>query len=741
MVRKLFNDLVTTLDILPTSCTVDVCINHPSTCVLSGKVRIIAKRPCVYKSLVLTVTGSTRVWLRQGAKTFKAKQIFLQSSQQVVREPSLTRARSPSTSDTLDPTVSAPEQQQQSIAEIAEIARTGSGDELDDSSPITHMHREHPVVRHATPPPEEDQLALDTPAEGPLSPSVGSADAQMTPVLNQLVAGVNDIEFSIEFPSHVQPKDDPESASNEMRLSCLPSGPMKTTCGVSSITYTLSAVLVMSRRDILVNNNMSTSIPFRVQNWQDSVDGRQNEDHAYHGKRRGKVEFQFQVPKQLDTRRLHELQFWFQASWRTLSDSLKVKEVQYYLIEEEQQTFATRLAPHIYTTIISTTATHDVSAHATPTNTWDHLRTPIRLQIPQPNTVLESSSMPWPHPLAISHKLRVLIKFDQTAGRERDLQLSFPILIHPTMDDHGAPVHPLPLDSIPARPRRRRGRQLYGIESGPMDADGEDDDDVLPLPMYADREGTLLLMVGEEIQETDLQGFEMDALGISTAVGYPDQNVPYSPSITSISSSSPISPTQPGSSFVMGHAPIPGEQHTWTSMSRPMSMMPSSSEHASHFSAASRRFSSIESTADSFLPPPYRFPSVDEEPTSPTTSVVSSSSVWETHAPSPSSPEGGSWLHQYQSSSHSLSSAPTPSRHRASSSEQGYSTSTRASFTPRITTLASTSSTIPNTIDSAAGPFATFYGGMPSPPYEYEEDSSRSAGRLGRGSISTPLSL
>ncbi|KAF9955639.1 hypothetical protein BGZ72_003559 [Mortierella alpina] len=737
MVRKLFNDLVTTLDILPTSSTVDVCINHPSTCVLSGKVRIIAKRPCVYKSLAITVTGSTRVWLRQGAKTFKAKQTFLQTTQQIVHEPSPRRGRSPSTHDILDPTLSASEQQQHQPA--PEIANAGSGDELDDSSPITHIHHEH-SVRHTTPPPEEDQLAPDALAEAALPPSAaGSPDSQMAPVLNQLVAGVNDIEFTIEFPSHVPSKDDPESASNEMRLSCLPSGPMKTTCGDSAITYTLSAVLVMSRRDILVNNNMSTSIPFRVQNWQDSIDGRQNEDHAYHGKRRGKVEFQFQVPKQLDTRRLHELQFWFQASWRTLSDSLRVKEVQYYLIEEEHQTFATRLAPHIYTTIISTTATHDVSAHATPTNTWDHLRTPIRLQIPQPNTVLESSSMPWPHPLLVSHKLRVLIKFDQIDGRERDLQLSFPILIHPTMDDHGAPVHPLPMDAVPTR-RRRRGRQLYGIESGPMDVDGEDDDDILPLPMYADREGTLLLMVGEEIQETDLQGFEMDALGISTAMSYPDQSMPYSPSITSITSSPPISPTQTGSSFLMGPTPVQGEQHTWASASRPMSMMPSGSEHASHFSAASRRFSSIEGAADPFLPPPYRFPSVDEEPTSPTTSVVSSSSVWETHAPSPSSPESASWLHQYQSSGRSLPAAPATFRHRSSASEQGYSASPRSLFTPRITTLASTSRA-PNTIDPATGPFATFHGGMPSPPYEYEEDSSRSAGRLGRGSQSTQLSL
>ncbi|CAO3570664.1 unnamed protein product [Mortierella alpina] len=737
MVRKLFNDLVTTLDILPTSSTVDVCVNHPSTCVLSGKIRIIAKRPCVYKSLVLTVTGSTRVWLRQGAKTFKAKQTFLHSTQQIVHDPCLRRGRSPSAFDILDPTFSAPEQQRPQL--IPEIARTGSGDELDDSSPITHTHHEH-SVRHTTPPPEEHQLASDTLTGPPSSPAVGGLDSQTTPVLNQLVAGVNDIEFTIEFPSHVQVKDDPESASSEMRLSCLPSGPMKTTCGDSSITYTLNAALVMSRRDILVNNNMSTSIPFRLQSWQDSIEGRHSEDHAYHGKRRGKIEFQFQVPKQLDTRRLHELQFWFQASWRTLSDSLKVKEVQYYLIEEEQQTFATRLVPHIYTTIISTTATHDVSAQATPTNTWDHLRTPIRLQIPQPNTVLESSSMPWPHPLIVSHKLRVLIKFDQTAGRERDLQLSFPILIHPTMDDHGAPVHPLPMDSVPVRPRRRRGRHLYGIESARMDVDGEDDDDILPLPMYADREGTLLLMVGEEIQETDLQGFEMDALGMSTTIGYPDRNMPYAPSITSISSSPPTSSSPPSGSLWMGPTPVQGEQHTWASMSRPMSMMPSGSEYASsHASAPSRRFSSIEGAADPFLPPPYRYPSVDEEPTSPTTSVMSSSSVWDTQAPSSSSPEGISWLHQYQSSGRSLPSAPSTPRHRTSSSEQGYSAATRTSSTPRITTRASTSST-PHTIDSAAGPLATFYGGMPSPPYEYEEDSSRSAGRLGRGSISTPLS-
>ncbi|KAG0050730.1 hypothetical protein BGZ90_006959, partial [Linnemannia elongata] len=83
MVGKLFNDLVTALDILPESSTVDICINHPSPAVLAGKVRVIVKRPCVYKSLILTVTGTSRVWMRQGAKTIKAKQVFLKTSKEI----------------------------------------------------------------------------------------------------------------------------------------------------------------------------------------------------------------------------------------------------------------------------------------------------------------------------------------------------------------------------------------------------------------------------------------------------------------------------------------------------------------------------------------------------------------------------------------------------------------------------------------------------------------------------------
>ena len=46
--------------------------------------------------------------------------------------------------------------------------------------------------------------------------------------------------------------------------------------------------------------------------------------------------------------------------------------------------------------------------------------------------------------------------------------------------------------------------------------EGYDDEDVFPLPIYADREATVLLMVGEEvIALPDLQTEEIEALGIA----------------------------------------------------------------------------------------------------------------------------------------------------------------------------------------------------------------------------------
>ncbi|KAG0202708.1 hypothetical protein BGX28_004875 [Mortierella sp. GBA30] len=739
MVRKLFNDLVTTLDIIPSSSVVDVCVHHPSTCALTGKVRIIAKRPCVYKSLVLTVTGTTRIFLRQGAKTIKSKQIFLCSSQQIAYEPSPRRDRSLSIPDITNPSSHQLERQQQPQVDVS----SNSVNELNESNPITHPHHWR-SDGHSTPPPEPEQSsteAASTPNVATISPRSGS---QADPVLNYLLPGVNDIDFRIEFPSHIQPKDQQQQQQGDMYLSSLPSGPMKTTCGDSSIVYTLSATLVMSRRDILVNNHMSTSVPFRVQCWQDAIDRRHSEDNSFHGKRRDKIEFQFQVPKQLDTRRLHELQFWFQASWRTLSDRLRVREIQYYLIEEEHQIFAAKMAPYISTTVISTTATHDFSDSNTPTNAWDHLRTPIRLQIPQPNTVLETTDVPSPHTLTVAHKLRVLIRFDQTLTKERDLQLSFPIQVHPTMDEDGTPVHPQEVSSRSSRPRRRRGRHLYGIDTRPVNEDIDGDDDVLPLPMYADREGTLLLMVGEEVQETpaDLEPFEIDALGI-TMPPYGDQNaiVPYSHSESSMSSSSPISRRMP--SFLPNEL-IQGEQHAWSRTNRQISLVPGSSEHSSIQLLAQRRYSSIESATDPFLPPPYRLPSFDEEPTSLMTSVSPPSSL--SLSPRRWQQDPLQFDRQFQQLPLART-IPTMSHPAAGSSssrrsQRCHGGSTTAPFVPHITTsFTTTSSMAPFTAGPTSGPVTLMPShGMPSPPREYDDESLQCVNRQGAESSSTPSS-
>jgi len=349
MVRKLFNDLVTTLDIILDSSTVDLCVNHPSTCTLTGKVRVIAKRPCVYKSLVLTANGTTRMWNRQGSRTIKARQVFLNTSKEIVydsphpahpahhggRPESMAFRRESLGGNTGSLSI-----------QTRDAVVSGTAAAAPSASNLPRDNTDSPIITHMTQSPaptdllEQPSPTEDSPAPDPAPTLAGSTN----PARNQLKQGVNDIVFTIEFPSHLHSKGEQQqqppsslSPSSEEQLCSLPSGPIKSTSGDSSITYTLSAVLVLSRRDILVNNHVATSIPFRVQNWQDTIEWRRSEDHSYHGKRRDKIEFQFQVPKQLDLRRLHELQFGFKGSWRTLHDNLKVKEMQYYIIEEEQQ--------------------------------------------------------------------------------------------------------------------------------------------------------------------------------------------------------------------------------------------------------------------------------------------------------------------------------------------------------------------------------------------------------------------
>ncbi|KAF9195080.1 hypothetical protein BGZ50_005145 [Haplosporangium sp. Z 11] len=613
MVRKLFNDLVTTLDILPTSTTVNFCVHHPSPCVLTGKVRIIAKRPCVYKSLVLTVTGTSRILVRQGPKTMKGKQVFLRASKEIVHNPtsssstvSSSAPRSDNRSSTLSTAVAPILSQTESVS-----AQEESGQGPGDSSPITHSHYQTLSGRRST------SLELELPASVSTVPPPHTAQIhQDPPVQNQLHSGVNDIDFRIEFPSHTHSDNNPPPTPADMYLTSLPSGPMKTTSGDSSIKYIVSATLVMSRRDILVNNHVSASIPFRVQGWQDAIDWNQGEDHTYHGKRRGKIEFQFQVPKQLDIQRLHDLQFGFQASWRTLEDNLKVKEMEYYIIEEEYQTYASNQPPQINTNIISTTSTYDCSGDSVSTNTWNYLRNVDRLQIPQSNTVMETMTTPAPNHLAISHKLRVIVRFDQTVSRERDLQLSFPILIHPTLDDDGSPVHPGLMNGRRGRRYRRRERALYGT-SNRDNYDDDEDEDMQPLPVYGDREDSLLLMSGHEVQESDLLALQIDALGISMSMVFPEQGAIHSPSDASMSSS-PTSMTMPSPPFTSSDTNAPTqERHRWSISNRSASLTPVSPDYPDSIISEPRRHSSVVRATDWHLPPPYGFPPLIEEPAAP----------------------------------------------------------------------------------------------------------------------------
>lgn len=363
------------------------------------------------------------------------------------------------------------------------------------------------------------------------------------------------------------------------------------------------------------------------------------------------------------------------------------------------------MAPNVHTTVISTAVTHDCAGDTTPPNNWTQMRGAARLQIPQPHSVMESMATPWPHTLSVSHKLRLVFRFDQSHAKERDLQLSFPILIHPTLNAAGGPVHTHALFRHLLRlhpqnqTRRRARRALFGMvgstgargagEGGLPDrshVDGEDlsdyDEDMdydadedgngeagvgggggganggsggnnsndnRHLPVYADREGTLLLMVGHEVvqETTDLLPQEqVDALGISiertptaTYSGYYSGvdrrgSLLYSPSEASMSV--PNSPTSPntimeqytwGSAYdgaaaavAAGRAPSPTNTATYSmySTSPDFAVVPLSSVEAATGSIVSRRHSSFvggntpATTMELSLPPPYAFPSLAE---------------------------------------------------------------------------------------------------------------------------------
>ncbi|KAF9105520.1 hypothetical protein BGX27_009579 [Mortierella sp. AM989] len=602
MVGNIFNHLVTALDIIPDTSIINICTNHPSTCVITGKIRIISKRPFAYKSLVLTAKGVSCVMSRQGPKSYKAKQVFLEATKDIVHESSHQRSRRDSLSPLSSP-IHGPLEVSNDL-DSASIALNSAP--RDSSSSNNSNNSSGGSISHQSPlPVESSQLT----AEQHTASEVMSVTAQ-----NQIEEGVNDIDFRIEFPSH-QGSISHQQTGSDSTLYCLPTGPTKIGAGRSTITYTLNAALVVSRKHILVNNQLSVSVPFHVQTWQDMIDWNQSEDSSYHGKRRNKIEFQFQVPKQLDSRRLHDLQFGFSGRWKTLQDHLKVAEVQYYIIEEELQ----EAIPVVNTTIISTSATHDCTSYNVSTNDWDQLRSATRLQIFQPNTVLETIALPWPHSLTISHKLRVVIRFDQTHSKERQLQLSFPIQIYPTLSANGSPVHPELFYNSHSRNRRRIGRSLYGANSQPEEGDSEDldDEDDHPLPIYGDREDSLLLMVEQEVQEAGLQ---VDALGISMGINFLDQGLLRSPSETSFISSSPNSPNSIGSSdssmfpFVNGF--VQEEPHAWGSLHhRSVSLTPVSSSNPVNLLPGTRRHSSIEHISNLLYPPPYILPTLNEEQT------------------------------------------------------------------------------------------------------------------------------
>ncbi|KAF9429936.1 hypothetical protein BGZ76_001054 [Entomortierella beljakovae] len=580
MVSTLINQLVTALDIIPDSSTVDICTSHPSTCVLTGKIRIISKKPITYKSLVLTFKGVSCITHFQGPKSMRDKDTFIEVSKNIVYEKPIRPRR-----DSLSP-LSSP------VQNTVEVLGGNEGHERNPSIDSNMYSTLTPVER--TP-----SLTM-SPVERTTSQSEPPA-TQLT--LNQLSEGVNDIDFRIEFPSHVNPLSEESTTP-----SCLPPGPLKTGPGHSFIDYSLTATLLVSRKFILVNNQMSVTIPVKIQNWQDMIEWDQSEDCSYHGTRENKIEFQFQVPKQLDWQRLQDLQFGFSAKWRTLQDRLKIKEIQYYIIEEEQQRFSVRGSPVTNTTIISTSVTHDCSGYNLATNRWGQLRSAARLQIPQPNTVLESTTTPWPHRLTISHKLRVLIHFDNSLAHERQLQLSFPIRILSTLEEDGSPVHPGLHHVIGDHPRRHRriGRSLYGEGEGEAE-----DDEEQPLPIYGDREESLLLMAGQEIHEA---GIQVDALSTSMGVNILNQNILQTSSRMSISSytSDPSSPTLSSGegTFILENDFDEQQQQPQDQQQQQQQPTPLSSPS---MRPVSNRASTIGQISSLLYPPPYILSTLDEE--------------------------------------------------------------------------------------------------------------------------------
>lgn len=278
--------------------------------------------------------------------------------------------------------------------------------------------------------------------------------------------------------------------------------------------------------------------------------------------------------------------------------------------------FAGRVAPRLTTTIISNTVYHDcIETAPAPTHAWNHIQNPERLRIPHPSKVQETTRLPSPHCLSISHKLRVIIRFDQSLSKERDLQLSFPVIVHPVMTEDGAPVHPDPnYDHV--RQRRRRRQALYGNrtvagEGYGEDGEGYDDDDVLPLPIYADREATVLLMVGEEIieQPLDLQAEEVEAMGVRQRAAYD----PRSSSDSSSNSSSIENDSNADEQNMSMHSPVETLQLSSPPLSPVSSILsrthffdqrwvPSPSDETPDYSAAAEH-----GQIPSILPPPYGF--------------------------------------------------------------------------------------------------------------------------------------
>ncbi|KAF9274979.1 hypothetical protein BGZ74_004189, partial [Mortierella antarctica] len=239
----LFNDLVTVLDVLPSSPTVDICVNHPSTVAIVGKVRIIAKRPCVYKSLVLTAIGNTRIIRRAGTR-LQSHQLFLHATTDVVRQSPLPSSFNPGASAVPTSPVSSPTEENPRnslsggfFAPTDVNESTSSSEQTAESTPSISQQ------------PSTDN---DTPAD--------SNSPQMTFATNQLYAGVNDIDFRLEFPSHY--KSHLTCPPGEVHLHSLPTGSLRTG-NHSTVDYCLRTTLTLSRRDVLVNNSLSITIPFK----------------------------------------------------------------------------------------------------------------------------------------------------------------------------------------------------------------------------------------------------------------------------------------------------------------------------------------------------------------------------------------------------------------------------------------------------------------------------------------------